>query len=466
MKYSIIIPTYNHCDDLLKPCIQAILKFTEMSEVELVISANGCNDNTEQYLNDLKYQFESLGFGHHIQTVWHNEPIGYSRATNAGIEIAKGKYLILLNNDAFLLPQPRHNWIRMLEQPFKDVDNCGISCLVKHLSEPAGHDFAIFFCVMIDKIVFDKLGLLNEEYGKGGGEDTEFCIEAERLGFQVCECTPKKFSDEANTNIGSFPMYHKGEGTVHDKSLVPDYTDVFFRNSLKLAKKYNPDWYYAHANNIAVDHQNLKNQNPFVYNKIFESNLYSVMPEEITNKVVIDIGANIGIFSILCNELNAHHIYAIEAQPKIYRRKLVDNTISFPKITTLNFAVSNDFGSTLYMSDQDDWSKISTDGDSVQSITLEKLLVDNRIDNNNMVLKIDCEGSEFDILLSTRADVLQRFAIIYMEIHKDANQDPELIRDKLLSSGFKQLNSIQMYGYPPEGEPIPMGNFIEKWSRI
>jgi len=54
MKYSIVIPTYNHCEDLLKPCLESIFKYTDMTDVELVISANGCKDGTSDYLKALK----------------------------------------------------------------------------------------------------------------------------------------------------------------------------------------------------------------------------------------------------------------------------------------------------------------------------------------------------------------------------------------------------------------------------
>jgi len=46
-------------------------------------------------------------------------------------------------------------------------------------------NFAVFFCVMIDRKVFDTIGYLNEEYGTGSGEDMEFCILAEAAGFEV-----------------------------------------------------------------------------------------------------------------------------------------------------------------------------------------------------------------------------------------------------------------------------------------
>lgn len=36
MKYSIVIQTYNHCDDLLKPRLELIFKFTPMTIVKSI----------------------------------------------------------------------------------------------------------------------------------------------------------------------------------------------------------------------------------------------------------------------------------------------------------------------------------------------------------------------------------------------------------------------------------------------
>lgn len=243
MKYSIVIPTYNHCDDLLKPCVESIFKYTNMRDVELVISANGCKDNTKEYLESLYNKFKEIGFEENLKVIWHDDPLGYSRATNAGIQKATTDYIVLLNNDTVLLPQYKDLWLDMLTTPFMKNTRCGISCVIKGPSEPAGKDFAIFFCVMIHRKVFNKIGLLNEEYGVGGGEDTEFCIEAERAGFEVCQCMDINWSEKSSMYTGSFPIYHKGEGTMHDSNLVPEWNDIFLANSLKLAKKYNYEWY-------------------------------------------------------------------------------------------------------------------------------------------------------------------------------------------------------------------------------
>jgi glycosyltransferase involved in cell wall biosynthesis len=45
-KYSIVIPTYNHLEDCLKPCIESIIQHTDLQDVEIIIVANGCTDDT------------------------------------------------------------------------------------------------------------------------------------------------------------------------------------------------------------------------------------------------------------------------------------------------------------------------------------------------------------------------------------------------------------------------------------
>jgi cyclopropane fatty-acyl-phospholipid synthase-like methyltransferase len=102
---------------------------------------------------------------------------------------------------------------------------------------------------MIHRKVFDTIGLLNEEYGTGAGEDTEFCIEAERAGFSVHQAGYKEVKEGETSYSGSVPIWHKGEGTVHDVELVQDFETTFYKNGLLLAKKYNPNRYRELLNN-------------------------------------------------------------------------------------------------------------------------------------------------------------------------------------------------------------------------
>ncbi len=486
MKYSIVIPTYNHCNDLLKPCVEAIFKYTTMSEIELIISANGCIDNTKWYLNSLKYQFDSLGFSDNLKVVWSDTPTGYSKATNVGIRVATTDKIILLNNDAFLLGQVKDTWLRMLDEPFERNSNCGISAPLVSFSDPAGHNFAIFFCVMIDRKVFDKIGLLNEIYGKGGGEDTEYCIEAVRAGFDLESCDIQTWNEEIMLHTGLFPIYHRGEATVHDKSLVPDWDDVFLQNSLTLAKKYNPTWYINRIKELGIidvkkrlewlkDDKDEEN----MFEEVIQANQYAITSLNIEGKFVIDVGANIGTFSIFAAELGAKEVHAIEPISTTYN-KLIEN-IRFSghedKIFVYKKLVSDKSGDKIKISINDrhgsnSMYNVEDKFEEIETITLSNIL--SNIEDDDIFLKLDCEGAEFDILLNATDEEMKRISVVVVEIHTGLHplyNDYKVIHEKLKAWGFKSEFQHQLGcwdGIDSNGNYINYRNLLfrlEKWSK-
>jgi len=189
-----------------------------MDDVELIISANGCTDNTKQYLEYLKTAVSNL------KIIWSDEALGFAKATNEGILASTTERIVLLNNDTVILD---YGWLEKLDA------GGDISTVWTQWSDITQQRFGVFFCVMIYTKVFQAVGLLNEEYETGGCEDIEFCYKARWNGFTI----------HANWDNGSFPIYHKAEGTVHDESLVQDWSNKFLLNELKLAKKYNMEWY-------------------------------------------------------------------------------------------------------------------------------------------------------------------------------------------------------------------------------
>ena len=240
MKYSVIIPTYNHCDDLLKPCVESIFKYTNLADIELIISANGCHDNTNLYLDELRYQFNSLNFANNFKVAWSDDALGYPKAVNEGVKLATTDKIVLLNNDCVLLEQKQNTWLEMLNDNFNRYEKCGISAVVKDYTKVTNTTYAIFFCVMIAKKLFEEIGYLNEEYTPGSGEDMEFSYLALQKGYEIHQIHDTMSGKEFFT--GSFPIYHVGEGTVHDKQLVSKWASVFARNKIKLAKKHNSEW--------------------------------------------------------------------------------------------------------------------------------------------------------------------------------------------------------------------------------
>jgi GT2 family glycosyltransferase len=267
MKYSIVIPTYNNCEKYLKPCIDSIIKHTDMTDVELVISANGCKDNTLAYLNYLISAHPTT------KVVWSDEPLGFAKATNEGIKVATSDKIILLNNDTILLEQSKNKWLELLDKG----DVCGV---LPQYSDITKEWFFVFFCVLIHRKVFNSIGLLNEEYATGGNEDIEFCLKAKQIGFSMVDCG----------NNGTFPIYHKAEGTMHDPALVQDWNNKFLLNQLKLAEKYNKDWYYWRLSNNYERAVFLKGDTVFPR----ETQRYEWANNNLFGKKILEIGCSTG----------------------------------------------------------------------------------------------------------------------------------------------------------------------------
>ena len=284
IRHSIVIPTYNNCEKYLKPCIDSIIKYTDMTNVQLVVSANGCTDNTKAYLDYLKTAIPNL------LILWSDSPLGFAKACNDGIQNTIGNKIVLLNNDTVLLPQEKNQWLNQLEAPFIDNSKCGISGVLKEFSQPANSDFLIFFCVMIDVKVINTIGLLSEEFEVGGSEDTDYCIRSKRAGFDLCEVISKHPTDNPKWYTGNFPIFHEAEGTVHDTNLVKNWQETFDNNSLKLAKKYNKEWYYWKLSNNYERAVFLKHDPVFSR----ETTRYKWANEHLLGKKVLELGCSTG----------------------------------------------------------------------------------------------------------------------------------------------------------------------------
>ena len=451
MKYSIVIPTYNHCNDLLKPCVESIFKYTDVTNIELIISANGCKDETLAYVTELQSHYALLGISENLKVVWNDAALGYSRACNAGIEVATTELIVLLNNDTVLLPQEKNRWLTQLESVFIGNEKAGVSCLIKSESEPAGHDFAIFFCVMIHRRVFDAIGLLSLDYGAGGGEDTEFSIECERAGFQVLECVTKAWNPQVGMYCGDFPIYHLGEGTVHDKELVPEWDSIFLENSKTLARKYNTSWLIKHGM-TEMDISYLKKQNESLYKEVVEDNYYDLSTQAVKDTVFIDIGANSGVASIFAALLGASKVISIEPTKATYDKLTKNVQLSgYNNITTMHKAVSNVTGNIVKIShNQNDGANsihnVYLDHEEVETISLRDLL--KLTGTSEVILKLDCEGSEFDILMNSSIDDLRTVSTIALEVHSGLHpvyKNRTEIEEKLTSLGFTAVMIQPMY---------------------
>lgn len=182
--------------------------------------------------------------------------------------------------------------------------------------------------------------------------------------------------------------------------------------------------------------------------EIFVKKVYNPEFMEINvGDIVMDIGANIGVFSLYAAKQKAKKIYSIEPLPQnipFIKKNIKVNKFNGPNI--INVAVSNRNGvGKLYLGDLDShglfFSHNYKDGFvkfiEVPTLTLEKIINDNKIIKIDF-LKIDCEGSEGEIIRSTNKDIWKKINKIAIEYHdKVSSLSHQEIVEKLKKNNYK-----------------------------
>lgn len=116
MKLSIIVPVYK-VESFLDKCVESILA-QSFVDFELILVDDGSPDNCGKMCDSWAEK------DHRIKVV-HKENGGLSDARNAGIDIAQGEYIGLVDSDDYIKPDMFEVLIRNLEQHNADLSMCG-----------------------------------------------------------------------------------------------------------------------------------------------------------------------------------------------------------------------------------------------------------------------------------------------------------------------------------------------------
>jgi hypothetical protein len=199
--FSIVIPNWNG-KHFLEVCFNAIAAQTEKSQ-ETILVDNGSTDGSLEFCAE-KYPW--------VKVVALPQNLGFAAGVNAGIKVARGEYIILLNNDTEVDP----NWLKELKSgieahpeasffackmlDFKDrtiIDSAGDaltwsgrSYKVGELEKDNGqYDTprlvfgACGGASVYHRSVFDKIGLFDEDFF-AYLEDIDIDFRAQLAGFQ------------------------------------------------------------------------------------------------------------------------------------------------------------------------------------------------------------------------------------------------------------------------------------------
>ncbi len=262
-KVSIIILTWNKLA-YTKKCLKFLEKNIDYLDWEIIIIDNGSNDGTKVFLKEL-----SKKFGKSLKIILNSENLGYAAGVNQGIRISEGKYVLLLNNDVYILK----NWLKSLINAIETSKECAIvgakliypeTCRIQHAGivfirkiEPLHIfknckmsdievnklrfvDAVTGACMLIRRELFDEIGLFDENYKYGGFEDTDFCLRARIKGYKII-FSPKTIGihDERVTTaqIGNYyKIFKRNYRVFSDKwaRVLKKYNDTSLSSFFKL----------------------------------------------------------------------------------------------------------------------------------------------------------------------------------------------------------------------------------------
>nr|WP_246627946.1 glycosyltransferase family 2 protein [Paenibacillus oenotherae] len=196
---SIIIPSYNQVE-YLKQCVDSINDHTDLP-YEIIVVDNASADGTANYLR---------GLGGQVRYRILEENRGFAGAINVGMMMAKGRTILLLNNDTIVTDRwlnnmldcinsdpnigmvgPVTNYIsgdQRIEVPYKHVGEIQAFAQQFNVQDRAKWqrtDRLTGFCLMFRRELWDRTGFLDEGFALGNYEDDDYNIRVRLQGYTL-----------------------------------------------------------------------------------------------------------------------------------------------------------------------------------------------------------------------------------------------------------------------------------------
>jgi len=198
MLTSIIIPSYNEAD-MLQACISSIHQFTPQPH-EIIVVDNGSTDHTVSVCREHRCRFIRFPVNR-----------GFPIACNAGLRLARGELLVLLNNDVIVA----NNWLRNMQecllrdpahglvgpytnyvsgvQKVTEVPYATLEQYMQLQSDMNTPDPSLYvqverlvgFCMLFRRQLMNEIGMLDERYSPGHYEDDDYCHRVRAAGYKL-----------------------------------------------------------------------------------------------------------------------------------------------------------------------------------------------------------------------------------------------------------------------------------------
>lgn len=235
MKYSVIVIAMDGIE-LTTKCVQSIINHSK--DYELIVIDNASSDGTKGYFQELNEKYEN------ISVIESKKPLTFAQSNNLGLPIAKGEYIIFLNNDT----EVYENWLDRMEAHFHNTHFKNVAAVGPVSSASNGRqcvgiqnsnawhaqhrgkymDTGILYgwCMMIRKECLDVVGGFDERF-ENSHEDNDLSLRLILQGYKLLIAY--------DTYI-----YHLGQGTLRKqmKGSVKTYMQKGYENR----ERYHDKW--------------------------------------------------------------------------------------------------------------------------------------------------------------------------------------------------------------------------------
>jgi len=184
----VIIPCYLNSDDLTiltSRCLASLKKHTQNFRVILI-------DNGSENWHQVQKELDGLNY----LVVRNRKNLGFVKAINQGLQLSTAPFVVLLNNDTTVTA----NWLLHLMAPMAADGNVGIcgprTDATNSWQGRQGDEgpnwitlnkkqMLAFFCILMRKECLEDVGVLDERFGVGFGDDDDWCHRCHQKGWKM-----------------------------------------------------------------------------------------------------------------------------------------------------------------------------------------------------------------------------------------------------------------------------------------
>jgi GT2 family glycosyltransferase/glycosyltransferase involved in cell wall biosynthesis len=198
----IVIPVHNEWH-VLRPCLESVDAFTSYPRARIVI----LDDGSDAFVKERIERWAAGPRRLPVEVKRNETALGFVQNANRGFRETRGDLVALLNSDTVVTPA----WLVRLVNAI--VSEPRIACVMPMSNQCSFHSvdvpmgWNVFqysadlgrrmqrtcfdavtvggFCLLMRREALDDVGLYDEIYGRGYGEESDWCMRARRRGWKV-----------------------------------------------------------------------------------------------------------------------------------------------------------------------------------------------------------------------------------------------------------------------------------------